>query len=429
MTTKISTIAAGLPDSKPAALIITSQMKSLRHLFLTLALVLAAFPAKAQEQGQAPENPAEDFVRASVVVASPGEAIYSALGHSTIRLECPDLNLDYIFSEESEDEYDKIWRFIQGKLGVGVRAVPTQEYLQIYRDEQRSVYSYELNLPIRIKQRLWQQMDWRLQQPDEIYDFVHKSCAASVMQWLMDAVDADSLLFAEWPERYSKAPRQMGGDSIKNRWVHLLCYTVAGGDTYDKNVPPTQKIFHPMELVRVLQNCKAYGRPMLSSKQEVLLSYPPKNLADIDRSEWTYWLKQPECPSTILLLLALVGTVLDWRRRRKGNQARGPLVWALISPALLVYALAGIFMTYLTFFSDMPCTEWNWLIIPFNVLPLLLWHWRERWAVPFAAVCVLWCLAVTVPKYGMVDPTHLLLTLAAAAAFLPLRKQRTEKKN
>lgn len=418
-----------MPDSKPAALIITSQMKSLRHLFLTLAFVLAAFPTKAQEQGQAPENPAEDFVRASVVVASPGEAIYSSLGHSMIRLECPDLKLDYIFSEESEDEYDKIWRFIQGKLGVGVRAVPTLEYLQIYRDEQRSVYAYELNLPIRIKQRLWQQMDWRLQQPDEIYDFVHKSCAASVMQWLMDAVDADSLLFAEWPERYSKAPRQMGGDSIKNRWVHLLCYTVAGGDTYDKNVPPTQKIFHPMELVRVLQNCKAYGRPMLSSKQEVLMSYPPKDLVDTDRSKWTYWLKQPECPSTILLLLALVGTFLDWRRRRKEVKARGHLVWALISPALLVYALAGIFMTYLTFFSDMPCTEWNWLIIPFNVLPLLLWHWRERWAVPFAAVCVLWCLAVTVPKYGMVDPTHLLLTLAAAAAFLPLRKQRTEKKN
>lgn len=411
-----------MPDSKPAALIITLQMKSLRHLFLTLASILAILSAKGQEQGQPPENPAEDFVRASVVVASPGESIYSALGHSMIRLECPDLKLDYIFSEESEDEYDKIWRFIRGKLGVGVRAVPTQEYLQIYRDEQRSVYSYELNLPIRIKQRLWQQMDWRLQQPDERYDIVHTSCAVSLMQWLMDAVDADSLRFAPWPDDYAKSPREIGGDSIKNRWVHLLCCTVAGGDTYDKNVPPTQKIFHPMELVRVLQNCKAYGRPMLSSKQEVLMSYPPKDLVDTDRSKWTYWLKQPECPSTILLLLALVGTFLDWRRRRKENQARGPLVWALISPALLVCALAGIFMTYLTFFSDMPCTEWNWLIIPFNVLPLLLWHWREKWAVPFAAVCVLWCLAVTIPKYGMVDPTHLLLALSSAAAVLPLRK-------
>ncbi len=403
-------------------------MKSLRHILLfLLAFILAIFPTKAQKQGQPPENPAEDFVRASVVVASPGEAIYSALGHSTIRLECPDLNLDYIFSEESENEYDALWRFVQGKLGVGVRAVPTPKYLNTYREEQRSVYAYELNLPIRIKQRLWQQMDWRLQQPDERYDIVHTSCAVSLMQWLMDAVDADSLRFAPWPDDYAKSPREIGGDSIKNRWVHLLCCTVAGGDTYDKDVSPTLKIFHPMELVRVLQNCKAYGRPMLSSKQEVLMSYPPKDLVDTDRSKWTYWLKQPECPSTILLLLALVGTFLDWRRRRKENQARGPLVWALISPALLVFALAGIFMTYLTFFSDMPCTEWNWLIIPFNVLPLLLWHWREKWAVPFAAVCVLWCLAVTIPKYGMVDPTHLLLALSSAAAVLPLRKEERQR--
>lgn len=50
------------------------------------------------------------------------------------------------------------------------------------------------------------------------------------------------------------------------------------------------------------------------------------------------------------------------------------------------------------------------------------WRWREKWAVPFAAVCVLWCLAVTIPKYGMVDPTSLILALSSAAAFLPLRK-------
>lgn len=73
-------------------------------------------------------------------------------------------------------------------------------------------------------------------------------------------------------------------------------------------------------------------------------------------------------------------------------------------------------------FSDLPDTDWNWLVIPFNVLPLLLWRWREKWAVPFAAVCVLWCLAVTIPKYGMVDPTSLILALSSAAAFLPLRK-------
>lgn len=394
--------------------------RGLKQLRLFSALLLIILLSHSPSAAQPPENPSEDFVRASIVVASPGEAIYSALGHSMLRLECPDLNLDYIFSEESEDEYNKIWLFIQGKLGVGVRAVPTQEYLQIYRDEQRSVYAYELNLPIRIKQRLWQQMDWRLQQPDELYDIVHTSCAVSLMQWLMDAVDADSIQFAPWPDDYAKSPREIGGDSIKNRWAHLLCCTVAGGDTYNKDVSPTRKVFHPMELVRVLQNCKAYGRPMLSSQQEVLLSYPPKR--QDESTGCLYWLKQPECPATLILILAFAGAFLDWRRRRKGQAARGPLVWVLTGPALLVNAVAGIFMTYLTFFSAMPSTEWNWLLVPFNVLPPLLWHWRRRWAVPFAVLITAWCFAVTLPKYGMVDPTHLLLSIASAIAFLTLRE-------
>ena len=396
-------------------------MTRLRHLFLLLAFSLTVFPAKTQEQGQAPENPAEDFVRASIVVASPGEAIYSALGHSMIRLECPDLKLDYIFSEESEDEYDKIWRFIQGKLGVGVRAVPTQEYLQIYRDEKRSVYSYELNLPIRIKQRLWQQMDWRLQQPDEQYDIVNKSCAVSVMQWLMDAVDQDSLQFAPWPEEYRRSPREIGGDSITNRWVHLLCCTVAGGESFDKSVSPTRKVFHPTELVRVLQNCKAYGRPMLSKKQQVLLYYPPSQAPESTGGRLLYWLKQPECPAAIILMLALTGLILDWRRK-KGSKPRSLPVWGLIAPALLMQTLAGAYMSFLIFYSDLPGTEWNWLLIPFNLLPLLLWHWREKWAVPFAAIIFVWCLFYIFVQFGEMDPSLLLLAAAAAAAVLPLRK-------
>ena len=396
-------------------------MKRLRHLLLLLlALVLAACPAKAQERAQALKNPAEDFVRVSVVFAEPGRDVSSVYGHAMLRLECPDSKLDYIFSQENST--DSLFSFISGKTTVDTRAVPTQEYLQTYRDEKRSVYAYELNLPIRIKQRLWQQMDWRLEQPGEIYSPIHNSCTVSVMQWLVDAVDADSLEFAAWPELYNKSTRDLGGTYLKNRWVHLLCSILVPGTFVDKEESPTRKVLLPAELLRVLQNCKAYGKPLLSGKRQTLLSYPPQNMDYGDPASLGYWVKQPEFPATIILIFSLSGLLLDLLRRKKAHKARGPLVWTLITPALIVQTLSGGFVIYLLLFSDLPDTDWNWLVIPFNVLPLLLWRWREKWAVPFAAVCVLWCLAVTIPKYGMVDPTSLILALSSAAAFLPLRK-------
>ena len=44
-----------------------------------------------------------NFATASLVIASPGEELFSCVGHAFIRLECPTFKLDYCFSDESEN--------------------------------------------------------------------------------------------------------------------------------------------------------------------------------------------------------------------------------------------------------------------------------------------------------------------------------------
>ena len=46
---------------------------------------------------------------------------------------------------------------------------------------------------------------------------------------------------------------------------------------------------------------------------------------------------------------------------------------------LVAQTIIGCGMTYLIFFSNLCCTEWNWLIIPFNPLPAICWKWRKYW--------------------------------------------------
>lgn len=384
------------------------------HIAALIVGLLAAMPAIAGEK-QTPQpdaTPDENFVTASVVVASPGTILYSALGHACLRLQCPSHNLDFIFSAEAEDVAHNVAMFFAGRLNMGVRAVTTDEYLQQYREEGRAVHEYRLNLPITVKQRLWQQMDESLNYSDEPYDYMNRGCAVSVMHWLENAIDADSLRFAPWPEKYERSRKEFGGDAIASPWVHFLLFTIGEGEAYDTRVRPQDKCIVPADLVDILQQATAYGRPLLEKKPTQLLP---------QTKELRYSWFTPLVFSLFVLLLAVALLCTRWAYSRCsssfGRKCPSALAKAALGGEVLLwtlYTFAGAFITYLWLLSDLPCTQWSVLIVPFNVLPILLWRWRRYWALPFAIIIVLWCAGVSLWPHTLVEPAHIILALAAA---------------
>lgn len=377
--------------------------KAFIHFLIICFALLHATAAKAQEAATPADSTIdEDFVIASVVVASPGTILYSALGHACLRLQCPPHDLDYIFSAEAEDAAHNVARFFAGRLSMGVRAVTTEEYLQQYREEGRAVREYRLNLPIAVKQRLWQQMDERLKFSPEPYDYMNGGCAVSVMHWLEDAIDSDSIAFGPWPEKFERSRKEIGGDSIASPWVHFLLFTIGEGEAYDTDVREPDKCIVPTELVEVLQQATAYGRPLLEKQPTVLL----QQTQPLSYSWFT-----PLVFAIIVLLLAVCTLILSLRT---SEASKMPIQRVLSAFLWTLYTLAGAFMAYMWLLSDLPCTQWSVLVVPFNVLPLLLWRWRKFWALPFAVIIVVWCVAVVLWPHTLVEPAHIVLALAAA---------------
>ena len=70
---------------------------------------------------------ADDFITASLVIADPGDVMYSILGHAALRMQCPTFNLDYVFSYESEGVNGKIFSFLLNDLKMGMVAVSKDE--------------------------------------------------------------------------------------------------------------------------------------------------------------------------------------------------------------------------------------------------------------------------------------------------------------
>lgn len=372
-------------------------MKVLRRLLLLLTVLLPV-GVFAQTDTVDVKQPAEDFVTASVCVASPGEEIYSALGHACLRLQCPTYGLDYVYSYESEDASHKVLDFFAGRLKMAVRAVPTSEYVAQYAPEGRGVTEYVLRLPIRVKQRLWQQMDARLQYTPVPYDYMNRSCAVSVLDWLEEAIGKDSLEYAPWPEKYGRSRKEIGGDSIVNEWNHIFVCTFVTGEANDVHIDNRRKVIIPSELVEVLQGAQAFGTPLMEDGCNVL----QPTTKTVGPAKVT-----PLMLSLVVLLLSLVNVRLHktWLRA------------VVLIPCLLL----GLFVLYLVALSDLPCTQWNWLVIPFCPLPFLFWKWRRLWTLPFAAVCVAWIVGLLLYPHQVVDSAHLVLAAAMAACNIEIK--------
>ena len=292
-----------------------------------------------------------NFVTASLLVVSPSDEIYSCVGHSGIRLECPTFRLDYCFTYESESAKDKVIPFIRGKLKMGMFSMPTSEYLKSYAADGRGVVQYRLNLPPEVKQRLWKLLD----------------------EQVTKGVDLNAVAYP---------------------WDRFFLYALIGVEA-DRSVPCEKKIIVPLDLLEVLQNAKLNGSVIVADEGVELL---PTTL--ITRKTWV----TPLMVSIFVAVFSMVNLLL---------------ASSCIDVLLLGFqSVAGAFFTYILFVSDFPGSGWNWLIVPFNLLPLVFWKWRQKWALWFAGVLVLWEIGMICWPHRLTDPAYLVLVGAYIIFYL-----------
>ena len=393
--------------------------QKLNILLVTLLLLVAGtLPVSAQivdAEGQYVDTvfndnvdrTAEDFVIASLLVADPGTVMYSVLGHACLRLQCPAFGMDYCFSYESEGVQNRVLDFLAGKLMMGLFAIPVEDYCAQYREEGRGVYEYTLNLPIEVKRELWRVLDEHLAEGARLpYDYYHRGCATTCVDFLKEALGDTKIVYDQSLYDQAFNSRKIWIDGTQRAlWVRFIALFIAGGET---SVPlyGEKQLIIPTDLVNAWQKATVNGKPLLASESNILVEGEPK-VAD-------GWFT-PMVLAIILLILSIAN--LLWKRSY--------FDWLMLAAQTLI----GCFMTYLICFSDLCCTDWNWLIIPFNPFPAICWKWRKYWALPYAGILTIWCLtmaAMTIWGHVLVDWSH---TLMVVSWIIIVIKQYTINKN
>lgn len=351
----------------------------------------------------------DDFVRISLIVADPGEQLYSMLGHACLRMECPAYERDYIFSYESEDVSSRVGKFLRGELQMRLMRVPTREYLSQYIAQCRGVHAYAMNMDIDTKRRLWQVLDQHVRAGSQPYDYFTNGCAKAVVRVVDEAIAAQEsakITYREWPERLkTKTQRELVRMAIdqaveegklnrtKATWNTAFLYALVGTDG-DRDCAKREKLIVPTDLVEVWQSAEQDGRPLLSQEAETLTE--AGMLVEAKPRENTGGGITPLMVAIALLLIAIA--------------PYGEYV------VLTVVTTLGAGMMYLWLVSSLPCTEWNWLLVPLNILPAIAWRWRRYWALPWAGVLTAWEVAMMVYPHQLVDSAYLVLTAALIVA-------------
>jgi hypothetical protein len=342
---------------------------------------------------------ADDFVDVYVVVSTPGDVLYSILGHAALYLVCDTFDLEYIYSYESESVQGKVLRFLLNDLKMGMTAIPMKDYLAPYKDEGRGVCGYKLNLPPEVEIELWRVLDTRLEEGIELqYDYIKRGCAISIVDNIQEAIRCANqqygtkyqIDYAPWGSESDRTLREIFYDNAPHGWGLFYCMTLVGGQVDNPKLPKEEKLICPNELVATWQQAKINNTVLLSSDKITFLSEQKAHKTE----PFT-----PLYASIVLLLLSLLN--LAWRRPY--------FDWLLLA----IQTLIGVLMVWLLL-SPLPGSEWSWLIIVFNPLPLIFWKWRQHWSMWYILIIVVWCMGMLLAPHRLVEYAHIFLALSFA---------------
>jgi hypothetical protein len=263
---------------------------------------------------------------------------------------------------------------------------------------------YKLNLTHHEKQELWRLLDEEMMAGAyRNFNLLTDNCLTSSILNVERSLIGEHL---EWgPMRYPQT--HSDGHVLRyaaqhSPWAEFLFITFIGTG-YDHWSMMESRIM-PATVAQMLREAKFINDSTGASR--FVITDPGTTLVESSGKDRA----TPITPNMVfgcLLLLTLLITLAEWK-----------LHWyraARIYDILLVTAQSFVclLMLYVTFFSELFVTQWNWYLIVFLPLPLLFWQIRNKrtalqcW-LGYSIVLVLFILST--PFIGILDLPHQLIT-------------------
>jgi hypothetical protein len=314
-------------------------MTVFRHLLLSL-LVLCAAPVAAQSLTES--------AQISLLTCAPGADLYSAFGHSAIRVYDPELGIDKVYNYGTFD-FDPpgfYVEFVRGKLNYRLNTERYQMFDRVYRYLERSYQAQELDLTLTQKRQVYEFLETNALPENAyyLYDFFFDNCATRIRDVFVSVL-GDSLRFAN-PQRVSDSTfRNLLDQYVEARAWSDFGIDLALGALIDKKTTPWEQMFHPDYLAievgkaEILRN--GQWQPLVRETVPVFTTPPTYGPTPLYAQ-----------PRFLFGLILLVVAFFTWR-----NWTKKPLRFVGDGILFLIAGLGGIIL-FLLWLPIGTCSGW-----------------------------------------------------------------------
>ena len=342
------------------------------------------------------DRTAEDFVIASILISDPIEGMLSLAGHTAIRVQCPVFDLDYVYHYimfHQKDSISETKALLTGQFFVQMVADTFATYVQYSEEINRGLTEYYLQLTPLEEQKLWQILDEELTSGKQLkYDFVQEGCAVKTKKLIERVLGKKHIDYSTCDPRFYAPQYELVSAAMQHApWMRFAMLTAMYGHT--KLSGCANNLLIPTDLAAAWQTATIDGHALLSDGVRLVAN------SYYQSDGWFTPLRF----AIMLLIISIIGLFVT----------KPYTDWIILGMQLLMSVLVLVFSAMGSTFI-----VWNWLLIPFNILPAICWKWRKYWALPYAAVLAVWCLVMVLVPHMLVETTHIILTLAFAIMLL-----------
>jgi hypothetical protein len=308
----------------------------IRKVFFNLLIIFMSVLSFANAQTT---RTLSDQAQISVITCGAGEALYSAFGHTALRVKDPVNRIDQIYNYGTFDFRTENFylKFVKGDLQYFLSDVSFNRFFAAYKRWNRSMYEQVLNLSQQEKQQIYELVLHDLKPENKYYryQFFADNCSTRIYELILKALqDADietdisyikeektfRILFSEYVE--------------KNLWLKFVMNLALGLEA-DEVASLEGRMFLPFELETALDHSFRNDQPIVVSKSALFTASPVVSVRGSDLFT----------PVNVLSLLALVIIILSFRfNNPKGLRYFDYFFFSLTS-------LVGILLTAFMLFS------------------------------------------------------------------------------
>jgi len=307
----------------------------------------------------------------SILTCEKGNELYSLFGHTAIRIKDEANALDVVYNYGTFDFNTENFylKFIKGDLQYFVSAYSFNEFYYEYTLENRSIYEQKLNLTLAQKQQLFEALNKSLLSDEKFYTykFIDRNCTNMVVDRVNQTLGQNCIVKTT---EINQSYRTILFPYLENHFYENLGINIIFGKKVDEN---GEKLFLPNQFMESLKVSKFNGKLISENPKTILQAKPEQK----DLSIWNNYYSF--CLVLLLILLS-----------RK--------TWIYLS-LITVLGLLGIFLSTVGFYSFHEEVAYNYNILLFNPLLLILtiFFWKKNyfWVMRIVQICLV-CLVVLV---------------------------------